>query len=132
MLFVYFLRTKDEAFVALKQLIADVAPIGRIKEIHSNDGREYISKAFETVLRDNGIKHTMTAPCSPYLNGKSERSWRSLMEMARYLRSDAMIPKSYWMYAVKHAQYLRNRSYQRRTTSTAYELFTGKNPVHPA
>ena len=135
MLFVYFLRTKDEAYIALKQLIADVAPIGRIKEIHSDNGGEYKSQAFETVLRDNGIRHTMTAPYSPYQNGKSERSWRSLMEMARCLRSDAMIPKSYWMYAVKHAQYLRNRSYQRRTNSTAYELFTGKKPdmrnIHP-
>ena len=74
MLFVYFLRTKDEAFVALKQLKADVAPIGRVKEIHSDNGGEYISKAFETVLRDNGIMHKMTALYSPYQNGKSERS----------------------------------------------------------
>ena len=128
MLFVYFLRTKDEAYNALKQFIADVAPIGRPKEIHSDNGGEYVSQAFETVLRDNGIKHTLTAPYSPYQNGKSERSWRSLLEMARCLRSDAMIPKSFWMYAVKHAQYLRNRSYQRRTASTAYELFTGIKP----
>ena len=68
MLFVYFLRTKDEAYIAPKQLIGDVAPIGHIKEIHSDNGGEYISQAFETVLRDNGIKHTMTAPYSPSLN----------------------------------------------------------------
>ena len=106
MLFVFFLRTKD----ALKQLLADVAPAGCIKEIHSDNGGEYKSQAFETVLRDNGIRYTMTAPYLPYQYGTSERSWRSLMEMDRCLRSDAMIPKSYSMYAVKHAQYLRNRS----------------------
>ena len=115
-------------YIALKQLTADVTPIGHIKEIHSDNGGEYISQAFDMVLRDNGIKHTMTTPYAPYQNGKSEHSWRSLMEMARCLRSNAMIPKSYWMYAVKHAPYLRNRSYQRRTNSTAYELFTGRKP----
>ena len=40
-------------------------------------------------------------------------------------KNDTMIPKSYWMYSVKHAQYLRNRSYQRRTNSTAYQIITG-------
>ena len=29
---------------------------------------------------------------------------------------------------MKHAQYLRNRSYQRRTNFTAYEIFTGTKP----
>ena len=47
---------------------------------------------------------------------------------ASTMRSDAMIPKSYWIYAVKHAQYLRNRGYQRRTNSTSYDLFTGEKP----
>ena len=130
-----FLRSKDEASTALKSLIADVSPIGKIKEIHSDNGAEYMSKSFQKILIDNGIKQTSTAPYSPFQNGKSERNWRSLMEMARCLRSDANISKAFWPYAVRYAQYLRNRSYQRRTKSTAYELFTGKKPdmknLHP-
>ena len=55
--------------------------------------------------------------------------------MTRYLRSDANILRVYWPYAVRYAQYLRIRSYQRRTKSTAYELFTGQQPgiknLHP-
>ena len=43
-------------------------------------------------------------------------------------RLDANVSKSYWPYAVRYVQYLLNRSYQRRTNSTAYELFTGKKP----
>ena len=135
MVFVYFLRTKDEASTALKSLIADVAPIGKISEIHSDNGAEYMSKSFQKILIDNGIKQTSTAPYSPYQNGKSERNWRSLMEMARCLRSDANIARIFWPFAVRYAQYLRNRSYQRRTKSTAYELFTGHKPdmkhLHP-
>ena len=33
-----------------------------------------------------------------------------------------------WPYAVRHAQYVRNRSYQQRTGKTAYELFTSSKP----
>lgn len=50
-------------------------------------------------------------------------------------KNEADIPRSLWPYAVRHAQYLRNRSFQRRTDATAYELFTGRKPdmrsLHP-
>lgn len=128
MLFVYFLRSKDDASQALKNFLADVAPIGRPLEIHSDNGGEYLSQAFQQVLLDNSIKHTTTAPYSPYQNGKSERTWRSLLEMSRCLLSDAGIPKHFWMYSTRYAQYLRNRSYQQKTNATAYELFTGVQP----
>ena len=128
MIFVYCLRSKDEASAALQRFIADVAPIGKVKELHSDNGGEYLGHSLQKVLLDNNIKHTTTTPYTPYQNGKSERSWRSLLEMSRCLISDAQLAKSYWPYAVKHSQYLRNRSYQRRTKSTAYELFTNLKP----
>jgi len=93
MIFVYFLRSKYEAKTALRNLIANVSPIGKIRELHSDNGAEYMSKLFQKILVDNGIKQTSTAPYSPFHNGKSERNWRSLMEMARCLRSDVNISK---------------------------------------
>ena len=48
--------------------------------------------------------------------------------MARCIRAEANISKSLWPYAARHAQYLRNRSYQGCTSSTAYELFTNVKP----
>lgn len=123
MVFVYFLRSKDETIQALKKFLADIAPIGLPKEIHSDNGQEYVNQAFQEVLQSNRIKHTSTAPYSSYQNGKSERMWRTLMETSRALIIEAKIPKSLWPYAARHAQYLRNRSYQRRTQKTAYELF---------
>ena len=83
MIFVYPLRHKDETHIALKKFLTEVAPIGLVKEIHTDNGGEYVSQAFQQVLLDNQIKHTTTAPYSPFQNGKSERSWWSLMEMAR-------------------------------------------------
>ena len=128
MIFVYFLRSKDEATNALKDFIADVSSIGKVKEMHTDNGGEYLSESFHNVLRNNRIKQTTTAPYSPYQNGKCERSWRSLMEMGRCLIEEASLPKNLWPYAIRHAQYLRNRSYQRRTQKTAYELFCLQKP----
>jgi len=87
-----------------------------------------MNKTFQQILRDNRIKHTTTAPYSLFQNGKSERCWRSLMNMARCLLADTSLPKFLWPYAVRHAQYLRNRSYQRRTGTTAHKLFMGTKP----
>ena len=38
MLFVYCLRTKDEAAQALKNFISDVSPIGKALEIYTDNG----------------------------------------------------------------------------------------------
>lgn len=115
MLFTYFLRSKDEAATAFKQFLSVVAPIGQVKELHSDNGGEYIGRHFQSVLIERGIKHTTTAPHTAYQNSKAERSWRSLMEMARCLLVEANLPKQLWPYAVRHATYLRNRAYQQRT-----------------
>ena len=48
------------------------------------------------------------------------------MEMARCLRLDADVPKSYRPYDARYPQYLSTCSYHRRTHGTAYKLFTGK------
>ena len=128
MMFTYPLRHKSDSHTALKQLLADVAPIGRIKEIHTDNGGEYTSSKFLEVLRDNSIRHSTTAPHSSYQNGKVERSWRTLMETSRSILHGTQLPMNLWPYSLKYSQYIRNRSYQRRTKSTAYELFTNQKP----
>lgn len=128
MLFTYCLRSKSDATTGLKRFLADIAPIGQMKELHTDGGGEFMSEAFKSILLDHSIKHTTTCPYSSYQNGKAERGWRSLLDMARCLITDADLPKHFWSYAVKYATYLRNRSYQRRTGSTAYELFTQEQP----
>ena len=109
-------------------MISDVSPIGRTQELHGDNSGEYTSHVFQQTLRDNGIKQTTKSPYSPFENGESERNWRSLLGMAGCLHDEADIPKYYWPYTLKHAQYLRNRSFQRRTNKTVYELFCGETP----
>lgn len=128
MLFTYSIRSKDEATSAFKRFLSVVAPIGQVKELHTDNGGEYLGQNFQSLLLDRGIKHTTTAPHTAYQNGKAERSWRSIMEMARCLLVEADLPKQLWPYAVKYATYLRNRAYQQRTAKTAYEIFCNHKP----
>ena len=46
MIFVYPLRLKDKIHVELTKFLAEVAPIGSVKEIHTDNGGEYLSQVF--------------------------------------------------------------------------------------
>ena len=65
--------SNDESHVTFKKVLGDIAPIGQVKQLHTDNGGEYTSKDFLSVLLARGIKHITTAPHSPYQNGKAER-----------------------------------------------------------
>ena len=109
--YVYFLKTKDVAYKALEQFLADVAPYGKVQSFHSDNGTEFLSYNFKEILRKNGIKQTTTAPYSAHQNGRAERQWRTLLEATRCMLHESNLPKSLWAYGVRYAQYVRNRRF---------------------
>ena len=80
---VYFLKQKSDACDAFKQYIADMALYGTIKSVRSDQGGEFISEKFVSMLIQNKIRHERKAPYSQHQNGKAERAWRTLFDMAR-------------------------------------------------
>lgn len=128
---VYFLKHKSEATMATEKFLADCAPYGIIKCIRSDNGTEFMSSAFQTLLREKGIKHETSAPYSPHQNGTAERQWRTLVEMGRCLLLEKGLPKALWPYAIQNAAHIRNRCYKNRTKSTPYQMLTGKRPDLP-
>ena len=76
----------------------------------------------------HSIKHERSAPYPPHQNGKAERGWRSIFEMARCLLIQANLPKTLWSYAAMCAAYIRNRYYNHRLQKTPYEAFKGQKP----
>ncbi|GFO29534.1 pro-pol polyprotein [Plakobranchus ocellatus] len=81
--FVYFLKSKGDAHEAFEQFLADIAPYGSVKSVRSDQGGEFISQKFTSMLVRHKIRHEMSAPYSQHQNGKAERAWRTLFEMAR-------------------------------------------------
>ena len=116
--FIYFLKLKSASSKALEKFLCDVAPYGKVNYVitrfRSDNGGEYISNEFETVLIKNKIRHEFSAPHSPHQNGTAERNWRSLFEMARSMIIGSGVPKSLWAYAVMAAAHVRNRMYSER------------------
>ena len=126
--FCYLLKHKNDATMALKLFIADARPYGNVKVVRSDGGTEFTGSDFRQVLVDNGIKFETSAPYSPHQNGVAERTWRTVYNMARAMLFEAGLSKSFWIFAVRTAVYVRNRCFNRRTGQTPLFLMTGKVP----
>ncbi|CAI7848315.1 unnamed protein product [Closterium sp. NIES-54] len=73
------------------------------------------SDVAETVKTDwlpmkNGIRHSLTMPYSPTMNGIAERANRTITETARGLLIEAGLPEYFWSDAVRSACVAKNRA----------------------
>ncbi|KAL1263578.1 hypothetical protein QQF64_006317 [Cirrhinus molitorella] len=125
---VYFLKSKADTVQATEKFLADIAPYGEVKCIRSDNGTEFMSRDFQTLLTQRKIRHETSAPYSPHQNGTAERGWRTLYDMSRCLLIESKLPDKLWNYAMQTSAYVQNRCYCRRTKKTPYELFTGRKP----
>ena len=128
---VYFLKTKDQAFdqfVEWKALV-EKASRKKLKTLRSDNGGEYTSQKFESYLKSQGIRHERTVPKTPQQNGVAERLNRTLVESSRSMLLDAALPQKFWAEAVSTATYLRNRCPTRAVDEmTPYEAWNGVKP----
>ena len=74
----------------------------------SDAGGEYKSKAFITLLKDQGIKFLQSVPYTPQQNGRVERFNRTIIEKLEAMCHDACLPDSWWEFSIQHAAYLYN------------------------
>ncbi|CAI7802818.1 unnamed protein product [Closterium sp. NIES-54] len=81
-----------------------------VKSIRTDRGGEFLSKEFSLWLKKNGIRHSLTMPYSPAMNGIAERANRTITEMARGLLIEAGLPDYFWPDAVRSACVTKNRA----------------------
>ncbi|CAI7804004.1 unnamed protein product [Closterium sp. NIES-54] len=65
-----------------------------VKAIRTDRGGEFLGKEFSLWLKKNGIRHSLTMPYSPAMNGIAERANRTITETARGLPIEAGLPTS--------------------------------------
>ncbi|KAK3895510.1 hypothetical protein Pcinc_000749 [Petrolisthes cinctipes] len=123
---VYLLKNKTDTVLAAEKFIASMSPYGTVKRLRTDNGTEFTSESFRSLMIRNHIKQEFSAPYSPHQNGTVERFWRTLSEMARCLILESKLPKELWTYAVKTAAKIRNRCYNPRTGKTPIEILTGQ------
>ena len=138
-MYLYLLRSKDEALDAFKVFKAEVEnQCGKhIKIVRSDRGGEYYGKytengqahgAFAKFLQENGIVAQYTMPGSPDQNGVAERRNRTLMDMVRSMRSNKKLPQFLWTETLKTAVYILNRVPTKAVSKTPFESFKGWKP----
>nr|GEX70249.1 hypothetical protein [Tanacetum cinerariifolium] len=76
-----------------------------------------------------GIKREFSVPRIPQQNGIAERKNRTLIEAARTMLADLLLPIPFWAEAVNTACYVQNRVLVTKPqNNTPYELLHGRTP----
>ena len=125
------MATKAECFTTFKQYKKWIENLTekKIKILRTDNGGEYLSKAFMTYLTEHGIIHQTTVPYTPQQNGTAERLNRTLMQTVRSLLEHANLPQEFWAEALQTATYLRNRIPKTSLDNkTPFEVFHGTKP----
>ncbi|CAI7903116.1 unnamed protein product [Closterium sp. NIES-53] len=101
-----------------------------VKAIRTDRGGEFLSKEFSLWLKKNGIRHFLTMPYSPAMNGIAERANRTITETARGLLIEAGLPDYFWPDAVRSACVAKNRAltHVRADKWVPYVEWIGRKP----
>ncbi|PWA82283.1 ribonuclease H-like domain-containing protein [Artemisia annua] len=128
---VFFLGFKDETFDAIHDLIISLENQLRLKVrgIRCDNGTEFKNKLMDDFCANKGIKREFSIARTPQQNGVAERKNRTLIEAARTMLADSLLPIQFWAEAVSAACYILNRvSITKPQMKTPYELLMGRKP----
>ncbi|GJX86784.1 putative ribonuclease H-like domain-containing protein, partial [Tanacetum coccineum] len=108
---VFFLATKDETSGILQNFIRQIENQlnHRVKIIRSDNGTEFKNRDMLEFYGNKGIKQEYSNARTPQQNGVAERMNRTLIEAARTMLADSLLPTTFWAEAVSTACYIFNR-----------------------
>nr|GEV29429.1 retrovirus-related Pol polyprotein from transposon TNT 1-94 [Tanacetum cinerariifolium] len=101
----------------------------KVKVIRSDNGTEFKNSDLNQFCGMKGIKKEYIVPRTPQQNGIAERKNRTLIEAARTMLVDSLLPIPFWVAAVNIACYVQNRVLVTKPhNKTPYELLHGRTP----
>lgn len=108
---VTLLQQKSQAFETLLTFVqlAQTQFNSTVKIIRSDNALEFQDIQCQKLYDSYGIIHQTNCVDTAQQNGRVERKHRNILEMARCLRFQAGLPKSYWGDCVLTAAYITNR-----------------------
>lgn len=128
---VFFLGFKDETSDIIQDLIIALENQLRLKVrgIRSDNGTKFKNKVMDDFCAQKGTKREFSIARTPQQNGVAERKNRTLIESARIMLADSLLPIQFWAKAVSTACYVLNRvSVTKPQMKTPYELLMGTKP----
>nr|GFC03476.1 retrovirus-related Pol polyprotein from transposon TNT 1-94 [Tanacetum cinerariifolium] len=101
----------------------------QVKVIRSDNGTEFKNSNLNQFCGLKGIKREFSVPRTPQQNGIPERKNKTLIEAARTMLTDSLLPIPFWVEAVNIACYVQNRILVTKPhNKTHYELLHGRSP----
>ncbi|GJU46483.1 putative ribonuclease H-like domain-containing protein [Tanacetum coccineum] len=128
---VFFLAYKDETYDMLHDLIVGLENRLRhkVKTIRCDHGTEFKNQLMNEFCAKKGIKREYSIARTPQQNGVAERKNRTLIEAARTMLADSLLPIQFWAEAVNTACYVLNRVLVTKPQMmTPYEILMGRSP----
>ncbi|GJZ33951.1 putative ribonuclease H-like domain-containing protein [Tanacetum coccineum] len=129
---VFFLATKDETSSILQNFVRQIENqlSHRVKIMRSDNGTEFKNRDMLEFCGNKGIKQEYSNARTPQQNGVAERMNRTLIEAARTMLADSLLPTTFWAEAVSTACYIFNRvRVTKPQNKTPYELLFGHKPI---
>ncbi|GJT13414.1 putative ribonuclease H-like domain-containing protein, partial [Tanacetum coccineum] len=100
-----------------------------VKIIRCNNRTEFKNNDMNQFCRMKGIKREFSVAKTPQQNGFVERNNRTLIEAARTMLADSLLPTTFWAKVVNTACYVQNRVLVTKPQNkTPYELLLGRPP----
>jgi hypothetical protein len=84
--------------------------------------------SFCETIQEAGYLLEPTGAGAPFQNGMAERPNQTLGQMVRCLLHSSGLGPEYWLFAIQHAIYLKNRLPHMAIGHTPYQAYTGKPP----
>nr|GEW21780.1 putative ribonuclease H-like domain-containing protein [Tanacetum cinerariifolium] len=128
---VFFLATKDETNTILKTFITRIENQinHKVKIIRSDNLTKFKNHDLNQFCRMKGIKREFSVAKTPQQNKVAERKNMTLIEAAKSMLADSLLPIPFWAEAVNTACYVQNRVLVTKPhNKTPYELLLGRTP----
>ncbi|GKA92387.1 putative ribonuclease H-like domain-containing protein, partial [Tanacetum coccineum] len=129
---VFFLAKKDETSGILRNFIIGIENQlnHRVKIIRSDNRTEFKNHEMNQFCSTKGIKREYSNARIPQQNGVAERKNRTLIEEARTMLADSLLPIPFWAEAVNTACYVQNKVLVTKPNNkTHYKLLIGRAPI---
>ncbi|GKE82897.1 retrovirus-related pol polyprotein from transposon TNT 1-94, partial [Tanacetum coccineum] len=128
---VFLLATKDKTSGILKTFITGLENQinNKVKIIRCDNGTEFKNNDMNQFYGMKGIKREFSVAKTPQQNGVVERKNRTLIEEAKTMLANSLLPTTFWAEAVSTACYVQNRVLVTKPhNKTPYELLHGRPP----
>ncbi|GFS63274.1 retrovirus-related Pol polyprotein from transposon TNT 1-94 [Trichonephila clavipes] len=100
----------------------------KVIAVRTDGGLEFCNKDMDNFLTELGIKHEVTNPYTPEMNGVAERFNLTALDGIKTLLKSSEVPHKFWGEALLCFTYAWNRICHKDSNKTPFEKYSGRKP----